>query len=361
MLGAGDDTFVWNLGDGSDVVDGEAGADSRLFNGSNTSERIDVSANGNGVRLTRNIANIVMDLNGVEGINLHALGGADTITVNDLTGTDLTQLNLDLSAGASPGIGDGLADTVILDGTSGPDNIHVAGAGTSFSVSGLPADVAVTGSEGANDQLVINALGGNDVVSAAGLPADTVQLTVDGGDGNDQIFGGDGNDQLIGGDGNDFIDGGPGNDAALLGAGDDTFRWDVGDGSDTVDGQAGHDLMRFSGSRASENFDISVSGSHVLLARDLGNVTIDSSGIEELLLNALGGPDTVTVNDLTGTDLTQPHRHPLGRRRFRYCQRHQRAPIGSSVVGFGGRCHGLGPDRVGPDRGRRARERPIDR
>ena len=102
-VGAGDDTFVWNLGDGSDVVDGEAGADTMLFNGSNTSERIDVSANGNGVRLTRNIANIVMDLNGVEGINLHALGGkGHRITVNDLTGTDLTQLNLDLSAGRKP-------------------------------------------------------------------------------------------------------------------------------------------------------------------------------------------------------------------------------------------------------------------
>ena len=195
---------------------------------------------------------MTIDSSGIEELLLDALGGADTITVNDLTGTDLTQVNLDLSAGASPGTGDGLVDTVIVDGTSGPDNIQVAGAGTSFSVSGLPADVAVTGSEGANDQLVINALGGNDVVSAAGLPADTVQLTVDGGDGNDQIFGSDGNDQLIGGDGNDFIDGGPGNDAALLGAGDDTFRWDAGDGSDTVDGQAGHDLMRFSGSRQRE-------------------------------------------------------------------------------------------------------------
>ena len=41
-----------------------------------------------------------MDLNGVEGINLNALGGADTVTVNDLTGTDLTRLNLDLAGAA---------------------------------------------------------------------------------------------------------------------------------------------------------------------------------------------------------------------------------------------------------------------
>ncbi len=42
-----------------------------------------------------------MDLNGVEHIQLNALGGADTITVNDLTGTDVKQVAIDL--GAPPG------------------------------------------------------------------------------------------------------------------------------------------------------------------------------------------------------------------------------------------------------------------
>ena len=249
-LGAGDDTFVWNLGDGSDVVDGEAGIDTMVFNGSNTSEQIDVSANGPRVRFTRNIGNIVMDLNAVESIDFNALGGADKITVNDLAGTDVTRLDLDLSAGAAPGVGDGLADTVIVNGTDLADNIEIAGAGSSFTVSGLSAVVAVSGSEGANDQLIVNALGSSDFVSATGLPAATVQLAVDGGEGNDQILGGDGNDTLIGGDGNDFIDGGPGNDVASLGAGDDVFRWDPGDGSDTVDGADGHDTLRFTGSDA---------------------------------------------------------------------------------------------------------------
>jgi len=43
------------------------------------------------VRLHRDVANITMDLNGVENIQFNALGGADRITVNDLTGTDATQ------------------------------------------------------------------------------------------------------------------------------------------------------------------------------------------------------------------------------------------------------------------------------
>ena len=244
-----------------------------------------------------------MDLDAVEAIDFNALGGADTITVNDLTGTDLTRLDLDLSAGAAPGIGDGLADTVILNGTNGADNVRVSGAGTNFTVSGLPAFVAVSGSDGANDQLVVNALDGDDFVSASGLPADTVGLTVDGGAGNDQIIGGDGNDELIGGDGNDFIDGGPGNDVAFLGAGDDTFRWDPGDGSDTVEGEDGHDTLRFNGSNASEQFDVSANGNRVRLSGDVGNVTMDLSGIELINLNAPGGADTITVNDLAGTDV----------------------------------------------------------
>ena len=46
--------------------------------------------------MTRDVANITMDLNDVENIQFNALGGADTITVNDLTGTDVSQVNLDL-------------------------------------------------------------------------------------------------------------------------------------------------------------------------------------------------------------------------------------------------------------------------
>ena len=38
-----------------------------------------------------------MDLNDVEGIDFNALGGADTIVVNDLTGTDVTEVNLNLA------------------------------------------------------------------------------------------------------------------------------------------------------------------------------------------------------------------------------------------------------------------------
>ncbi|SIO58806.1 Hemolysin-type calcium-binding repeat-containing protein [Singulisphaera sp. GP187] len=305
MLGAGDDTFVWNPGDGSDTVEGQDGNDTLVFNGANNNEQIAISANGQRARLTRDIGNVTMDLNGVEGVDVTPLGGADTITVNDLTGTELTQVNIDLAATPGSGTGDGQADTVIVNGTNNGDAVGVTGAGSSFAVTGLPADVAVNGSEGASDSLFINTLGGSDTINATALPAGMIKLTADGGNGNDAIFGSSGDDRLFGGDGNDLVDGGRGNDVALLGAGNDTFRWDPGDGSDTVEGQDGSDTMLFNGSNDSERIDVSANGSRVRFTRDVGSITMDLNAVEVINFTALGGADTVTVNDLTGTGVTQ--------------------------------------------------------
>ena len=103
----GDDTFVWNPGDGSDTVEGQDGTDTLLFNGANVNENIDITANRGRVRFTRDVANITMDLNGIEHIDFNALGGADNITVGDLTGTGVTQVAIDLAATPGSGVGDG--------------------------------------------------------------------------------------------------------------------------------------------------------------------------------------------------------------------------------------------------------------
>jgi Ca2+-binding RTX toxin-like protein len=303
--GAGDDIFTWDPGDGSDVIEGQGGHDTMEFSGANVSEHIDISANGHRVRFSRDVANINMDLNGVEQIDFQALGGADDITVNDLSGTDVTQVNLDLATPPGSGTGDGQADIVTVNGTAHRDMIQIAGTGTSFTVSGLSATVAVQGSEGANDQLVVNGLGSADNISASALTAGTVNLTLDGGAGNDTLIGSQGDDLLIGGDGNDFIIGGRGNDVAQMGAGNDTFVWNPGDGSDIVEGQDGHDAMIFNGANVSEHIDISANGDRVRFSRDVANITMDLHGVEQIDFNALGGADTINVNDLTGTDVTE--------------------------------------------------------
>ena len=221
FLGGGADTFVWNPGDGNNSVDGQAGVDTLLFNGANVNEKIDISANGSRARFTRDVANITMDLNSMETIDFNALGGADTITVNDLTGTGVKNVNIDLASPPGSGTGDGQADTIIINATSGDDNIVVSTSGGVITVSGLAATVTITGAEAANDRLVINGLGGDDVITASGLSG--IQLTADGGVGNDVLIGSPGNDTLLGGAGDDVLIGDSGADILDGGTGDNVL------------------------------------------------------------------------------------------------------------------------------------------
>jgi Ca2+-binding RTX toxin-like protein len=296
LLGNGNDTFIWNPGDGSDTVEGQAGTDTLVFNGANVNENIDISANGGRVTLARDVGNVVMNLNGVEHIQLNTLGGADTITVNDLTGTDVTQVAIDLAAPAGSGQGDGAADNVIVNGTAGDDTVTVASSGAGVVVNGLAAKVTLVGTEGALDSLTVNGLGGNDTINASALKAGQINLTINGGAGDDKIIGSQGDDLVIGGQGSD---------TALLGAGNDTFVWNPGDGSDTVDGQAGSDTLLFNGANVNENIDISANGGHARLSRDVANITMDLDNVETVDVNAKGGADTITVNDLSKTDVNK--------------------------------------------------------
>jgi Ca2+-binding RTX toxin-like protein len=372
--GGGNDTFVWDPGDGSDTLEGQSGNDALNFNGSNANERIDVSANGSRDLLTRDVAAIAMDFNGVESLNLRTLGGTDTVSVSKLNGTSLTTANVNLSGfDDNP---DGSVDNVNVLGTDGPDNAAVGGTAGVIKVTGLGETVNVSGGE-TGDGVGVDTIGGDDMITNSVLtpgPAavnvdggegsdtatyngtagadtigialngtavatfpptgglqnatnvenlavkgqagdDTIQgqngiaslthLTVDGGDGNDTLGGGDGADTMLGGNGNDTIDGNRGDDVEFGGAGNDTFVWDPGDGSDTLEGQTGTDALNFNGSNAGEKIDVSANGTRVRLFRDIAAITQDLNGIEGLNIRALGSPDTITINDLSGTGLTK--------------------------------------------------------
>ncbi len=345
LLGDGNDTFVWNPGDGNDVVDGEAGTDALSFAASNASESIDLHANGNRVQLTRDIALITMDLGGIERVDVRALGGADTIAVHSLAGTPTSEVAIDLAAATQTG--DAANDAVVVDG--GSATIAVTAAGPAVVATGLGTKVSVTGGEPTLDRMVVtagaltvdgspgpdtmfaiadtssvlydgggfnvlvapsnvpavtmNGNGGDDVMSTSG--GVTTPLSFDGGDGNDQLFGGAGADHLVGGPGNDLVDGRQGADTVLLGDGDDTAVWDPGDASDVVDGEAGTDALLFHAANIAETIDVRANGSRVRLTRDIATVVMDLGGIERIDVTTRGGSDTVVVNDLTGTPVTQ--------------------------------------------------------
>jgi Ca2+-binding RTX toxin-like protein len=177
-LGDGNDTFRWDNGEGSDVVEGQDGTDTMVFNGAAGTENVTMSANGGRLTFFRVQGNVTMDTNDVEIVDDNPIGGADSITVNDLTGTDVTQTNIDLAGAFGGNVGDGVVDNVVVNGTNGDDNIAINGNGSGADVTGLATAVSVKHAD-TTDTLSVNTLAGTDHVTANGV-AGVLQVLVDG-------------------------------------------------------------------------------------------------------------------------------------------------------------------------------------
>src|SRR5215813_13165010 len=228
--GAGNDTLTG--GSGGDMLFGQSGNDTLLGKGGN-----DFLFGGAGNDT----------LTGGDGDDqMFGEGGNDRMIWNPGDDSDLMEG------------GDG-NDTLEVNGGNGAETFTIAANGSRVRFDRItPAPFFLD--IGTTENLVVNANGGDDTITASNGLANLIKLTIDGGDGNDTITGGDGDDLLLGGNGNDLIIGGRGNDTARLGAGDDTFVWNPGDGSDVVEGQDGTDTLVFNGSNVSEK--ISISANH---------------------------------------------------------------------------------------------------
>jgi Ca2+-binding RTX toxin-like protein len=175
-LGAGNDTFRWDPGEGSDVIEGQEGTDTMLFNGAAANETVTMTANGGRLTFFRQPGAVTMDTDGVEVVDFNALGGVDSVTVDDLTGTDVTQTNVDLASALGGVNPDSAVDSVDLNGTNGVDNIDIQGNGSGADVTGLATAVSVEHAD-TSDHLNVHTLGGADnvVQNVGGL----IQLLVD--------------------------------------------------------------------------------------------------------------------------------------------------------------------------------------
>lgn len=329
-LGAGDDVFQWDPGDGNDAVAGDSGADALRFNGANISEELSLTANGTHARLQRNVAAIDMDLAAVEQVDVRALGGADTMTVGDLSGTGVRGVAVDQRG--FDGNGDAATDRVVANGTEGPDKAVLSTDGTTGIVDGLSVDVRATGMEPA-DTVTAALLGGDDTAQASAAPTGASQVGADGGAGSDTatytgtpgddgigigpnggpvaafatgaptfnataverflVKGGAGDDTLSGlngistlttltldgGTGDDRVGGGDGADTVLGGAGDDVV--DGNRGVDTTRGGSGNDHLQWDPGDGSD-----------ILEGDSGTDTLDFNGSNagEKVTLAANGP-----------------------------------------------------------------------
>lgn len=300
----GNDTLVWNPGDGSDIAVGGDGDDTVLVIGGNVSETFTISGTATGAlfqRLNPNPFSVDI-ISPTENLLLNANGGADivtgtaglngviTLTINGGDGDD------NLRGGNGPDILNGEEGNDLLVGAQGADTMNGGpgndtmvwnpGDGSDVMAGGDGDDTAVINGGNVDETftisgtttgalfrrvdpnpfsvdiisptetLLLNANGGNDIVTGTAGLSGVITLTLNGGDGDDNITGGNGPDTLNGEAGNDLLVGAQGRDTMNGGPGDDIMVWNPGDGSDIMDGGDGNDLALVNGGNVSETFAI---------------------------------------------------------------------------------------------------------
>ena len=174
-FGTGHDTFIWDPGDDSDALDGGPGTDRLLFNGANGNETMELSANGSASVFLREPGAIRMDMDRVEVVDVVALGGADSIAVDDLSGTQIRQANIDLSV---QGVGDGQPDVVTVEGTAAADRVSVDEKGGRIDVDGPTIETRLVAPE-LIDRLQINTRDGRDRVYVEAAARALIEVAVD--------------------------------------------------------------------------------------------------------------------------------------------------------------------------------------
>jgi Ca2+-binding RTX toxin-like protein len=294
--GPGDDTLVWNPGQGDDINNGDAGTDTIEVNGGGGGEQFTVKPSATPGRVAFDRTGPTppgpfnLDIGTAERLDLNANGGDDSL-VSD-AGLDALGFKLDIAGGdgndtldggdgADLIAGDAGNDTITLDdnplntrdiaqggdgddtmiwnggddddvndGGAGNDTVTVNGApvAEAFTLNASPTpghatfDRAATPGPGpfnidivASERLDMNLNGGDDTFASDGaIAALGLKADVEGADGNDTIDGTDAADLLDGGGGNDRIV--PDDNPA--GTRDDARG---GDGDDTIVWNGGDD------------------------------------------------------------------------------------------------------------------------
>ena len=279
--GNGDDVLTG--GSGNDRLSGDNGNDALFGGGGN-----DVLTGGNGDDTLTGGAGTDQLLGG---------NGNDRLIWNPGDGSDLFE------GGAG-------VDTAVVNGGAADETFTVAaveGRVDFERLGGNPFSIDI----GSTEKLVVNLGDGNDNFSTSGDLGRLVQLTVDGGAGNDVIHGSNGADMLLGGAGNDSLSGGAGDDTLTGGAGtdqlfgeagNDTLIWNPGDGSDLFEGGDGIDTALVIGAGVDEVYTVAANNGRVDLERTSpGAFGIDIGTTEKLVLNMGAGNDSFSASGDLGS------------------------------------------------------------
>ncbi|MDD3597207.1 calcium-binding protein, partial [Sulfuricurvum sp.] len=214
--GDGNDTYVFNLGDGHDTIyDYDRNyTNYSYYNAGNDTIRFGEGISAEDVLIKFSGSNLILGLK-EEGKTFEEL--SDTITITNWYNAYNRIENIVFADGSSMG---SVNDIINLTVSEDDDTIN----GTELG-------------------LILDAKGGNDTITA-GAGSDTINGgsgddVINAGNGTNTVYGGLGNDTLVTGAGNDTVYGDEGDDIISAGSGDDTLYG--GDGNDNLDGGTGAD------------------------------------------------------------------------------------------------------------------------
>ena len=226
--GVGDDEYLWNAGAGADLLREDelapvGSGDQLTVGGGKNASGADI---GDNIRLSRYSSDggitwkvlVVTGLPGdqmivdnVERLAIAPGGGADTVTFTSLSGTDPTDVGVDLGRGD-----EGSLDRVVFEGSDQDDEVSLkadmldAGSELDRTVTieyiqgGQAINIGVRGSKAGEDRMELRGMGGNDALSV--LPGangvrvmDLADVSIDSGPGSDLITSVYGNVIVVGG------------------------------------------------------------------------------------------------------------------------------------------------------------------
>ena len=222
-------------------------------------------------------------------------------------------------------------DTVEVNGGSGAEQFTTTANGTRVRFDRLnPAPFAID--IGTSENLVLNANGGDDCFSATGNLAALIQITVDGGAGNDTLLGSNGAD-IAARRRRRRLRRRPAGQRRRPSWAPATTRSSGIPATAATSSRARTAPTRCSSTAATPTRTSTsppTAGASCSSATSPTS-TMDLDDVETVDVQALGGADTIVVNDLSGTDVTEvndrpgrPRRRRRRPARQRHRQRHQR-------------------------------------
>ena len=286
--GAGDDTFVFRVGDGQNrIVDFADGDIIRFQSVDFGYSDLDIQQAGSDTTIAYGDGDDQITLTNVQASSLDSsdfkfivLGRNDNDTLRGGSNDDT------LSGGDGDDTLEGGDGDDRLYGNDGDDTLR-GGAGDDW-LQGGAGDDTLRG--GAGDDTLQGGAGDDTLQGGAG--DDTLQGgagddTLEGGDGDDTLQGGAGDDTLEGGDGDDTLQGGAGDDTLEGGDGDDTFAFFASDGQDRIVDFADGDIIQFQGVRFGySDLDIQQAGNDTTIAYGDGDDQITLTNVQASSLNA---------------------------------------------------------------------------